>query len=401
MAKGRSLATLLMLIGLGMCFLLTLDPDNADWGGSAIREIKFAPLVAMLLSSTFLLLTVRIRWTPSFVLMFAFAIMMLAGSLYSLVAQGSDLEETYLSRGLIACSSLLAGYLVVQRFSFVQYVMPKVVYMLFAYAWGVAFLSVLYRIGMAFGELTQIYQVQSGLVSAALLLTINPMMSAKFNKISFVIFVVTLLLIAKTTALLMLAITLAVLGYFHFTLRFSKLMGSHATKMIALFGILVTIAAASVFLYQDRVDDRGNDTRESNMEIRIGQFKDSPFVGDLFTGSPLVDFGPLHIPSHSEWLDMFASSGVLALFLLVFPAVWLIFRSAPLSTSSKGLRLQQWLALVVFEHAVLMTVNPILFMPSLAIQFWLMLGLLAGLYAQNEDYYFVKNRLIPIRESRF
>lgn len=400
--KGKcSLATNLLLLGLAICFLFLLDPENYDWGGATVREIKFAPVAAMLLSVILLLLSVRARWSTQFVLMFLFVSMMLLGALYSMLVLNSDLEETYLSRGLIACTSLLAGFLVAQRAAFIQYLMPKIVFMMFVYAWGVAVLCVLYRLDMAFGDLTQVYQVQSALVAAAILLTINRTVRPFLNKLSLVVFTITLLLIAKTTALLMLAIALAVFTYFYFTLHFSRLMGSHGTKMFSLFGLLVVIVSASVFLYQDRLDDRGNDTREANMEIRINQFMDSPIVGDLFTGSPLVDFGPLHIPSHSEWLDMLAAAGFLAIVFFFFPIAWLVRKSSIFDVSSKGLRLSQWLAFVIVMHSISMTVNPILFSPSLSIPFWLALGMLAGLHVTDTEYLLDRGKLFPCGKGAY
>lgn len=384
------LATILILAGFALCLLFLLDPENHDWGGSAVRGIKFAPLAAMLCSAALLLLTVRIKRSVPFILLSSFALLMLVGSVYSLVMHGMDLEETYLSRGVIASTSLLAGFLVAQRTAFVCYLVPRALFMLFAYAWGVAILSVLYRLGLAFGDLVQIYQVQSGLVAAAMLLTINRMMGPILNKVSLIVFAITLLLIAKTTALLMLVIALAVQGYFYFSRYLVK--GSHG-QFIKWSGLVVGLAGillAFALLYQARLADRGNDTRESNAAIRVEQFVGSPIVGDMFTGSPLVDFGPLHIPSHSEWLDMFAAAGGLAVVLLILPVMWLTMKSSLLEFSRQGLRLRQWLAMVVIMHVVSMTVNPILFMPSLAIPFWLILGLLAGLHSQGVDYFFGK-----------
>lgn len=396
--KSRGgLATILMLVGFGLCLLLVLDPQNSDWGGSAVREIKFAPLAAMLCSAILLLLTVRVKWSIPFILLFSFTLMMLAGSVYSLATHGIDLEETYLSRGLIASTTLLSGYLVAQRTASVYYLVPKAIFMLLAYAWGVAVLSVLYRLGMAFGDLVQIYQVQSGLVAAAMLLTINRVTGSISSKVSLIVFAITLLLIAKTTALLMLAMALAAQGYLYFSRYLAKGAHGRLIKWGVLVISLVSILIAFAFLYQARLEDRGDDTRESNAALRIEQFVSSPIAGDLFTGSPLVDFGPLHIPSHSEWLDMFAAAGGLAIVLLILPVLWLIMKSSLLEFSRQGLRLRQWLALAVIMYGVLMTVNPILFMPSLAIPFWLMIGLLAGLHANKTDYYFGRKGLVHVQ----
>lgn len=395
--SNGGLATILMLVGFGLCLLLVLDPENADWGGSAVREIKFAPLAAMLCSAVLLLFTVRVRWSMSFILLFSFTVMMVAGSLYSLATLGVDLEETYLSRGLIASISLFVGFLVVQRTTYVYYIIPKTLFMLIAYAWGVAILSVLYRLDMAFDDLVQIYQVQSGLVAAAMMLTISRMMGATLSKVSLIVFATTLILIAKTTALLMLTIALAVYGYTYLFKFVAKGVYGRLIRWNALVVGLTSVLIVFGMLYQARLADRANDVREYNMKIRIGQFIDSPVVGDMFTGSPLIDFGPLHIPSHSEWLDMLASAGVMAVLLFLFPIVWLVWKTSPLEVSVHGLRLGQWLALVVITHAVSMTVNPILFSPSLAIPFWLLLGLLAGLRAQRIDFYFGKKGLLLVQ----
>lgn len=384
--KNGKLAIGLILLGFGLCLLLALDPKNADWGGSAVREIKFAPLAAMLCSAVLLLLTVRVRWSLPFILLFSFTLMMLAGSLYSLTTFGIDFEETYLSRGLIASVSLLAGFLVAQRTASVNFLMPKIMLMLIGYAWGVATFSVLYRLDLAFGDLVQIYQMQSSLVAAAMLLMINHVKGTILNKLSLLVFAISLLLIAKTTALLMLTIVLVVYGYTFFFRFVTKGVQGQLIRWSAIVAGLASVLIVFGMLYQARLADRGNDVREYTMDIRIRQFVGSPIVGDMFTGSPLVDFGPLHIPSHSEWLDMLASAGVLTVLLLLLPMAWLVWKSSPLEVSARGLRLRQWLALVVITHAVLMTVNPILFMPSLAIPFWLMLGLLAGLHADNADY---------------
>lgn len=395
---NRSLTTTLMLFAVGVSLLFLLDPANQDWGGSAVREIKFAPVAAMF-SAAVLLLIRRVKWSVYFVLLLSFALLMLAGSLYSVILLDSELEETYLSRGLIASSALLAGFLIAQRPASLSYLVPRVQSMLLIYAWGVAGLVILFRLGVAFCELVQIYQVQSGLVAVAMMLTINRMTGRVRDKLSLVVFAISLLLIAKTSALLMLTLALAAHGYVYFAWYLARGAHGRLIKWAGLVAIVASVLIAFALLYQARLDDRGNDTRESNMQIRIDQFMESPIAGNLFTGSPLVDFGPLHIPSHSEWLDMFAAAGGLAAIMLVLPITWLILKSALLEVSSQGLRLRQWLSLVVIAYATLMTVNPILFMPSLALPFWLVLGLLAGLHATGTDYFFRNKKLYPVRKT--
>lgn len=390
----KVLASTIMVAAIAVCLAFVLDPQNADWGASGIEVIKFAPLGLISASTILLLLSIRFQLIIPFALIFCFTMLMVAGSMYSLGFREAPLEETYISRGLIASISFLGGYLVGQRDSLLTNLMPKIMILIVIYGWIAGILAVMYRLGLLFADLVQIYQVQTGLIAAALILTSSRIISSRWKMPTFVFLSIALLLIGKTTALLMLVCSLAVKFHLYVVPRLEKYVRS---KAIAKSGIalllFIALIVASAGLYQMRITDRGDQVREANALLRLGQFAEHPVVGDLYTGSPLVYYGPLHIPSHSEWLDLLASAGSLAFFFLIFPAIWLVQRASLLTVSRHGIRLRQWLALFVVLHAILMTVNPILFLPGLAIPFWLILGLLAGTHVTKSDFFLINWKL--------
>lgn len=381
-------ASILILIAYCLCLILLLDPLNENWGGAAVKEIKFLPILIIIIADLLLIANIRIKVTWTIVCIFCFVLLMLSGSCYALLVLGQELEETYISRSIIALTSLIAGYLIAQSEANVRFLAPVIIRGLLIYAWIVFALTAFYRFGFAFADLVQVFQDQTVLLAGAMLLLTNNIVSTKWRVISFLVFSFSLILIAKTTALLMLSMVVSIYIYSHASNILVKIYKTKSILVLAAGAVAPIVYLVVSYLYEDRLNDRENDTREANMQIRLDQYYDSQWVGDFFSGSPLVDYGSLHIPSHSEWLDFIASSGSIFIFIFMFPVLLLIWKSRPLAFSLGQMRIRQWFAALITFYIMSMAVNPMLSLPSIAIPFWLLLGIVAAMDARRYDFVF-------------
>jgi hypothetical protein len=224
--------------------------------------------------------------------------------------------------------------------------------------------------------------------------------------IKFVIgflFLLGLVLISKTTALALAVITFLYILYRSIgTGIITNSVASEYKNLIYLiiatttmiFGVLVINE-----LYVLRLEDRSNEVRELFAYIRVSEFLESPVFGTLYTGTPLLYYGSLHIPSHSVWLDMLASSGLLSIILFITPLLILIYRTKVISLKIKYLSVRQLLGFSIISFSIVMVVNPILFIPSLATFFWVFVGGILGMSAADYDIYIIKGESYYIGDN--
>ena len=403
MINIQRIATNLMLMAGAIGLFFALDVNDEDWGGNVFPPLKFLPYELSLMALLLWIVSSTVRITPVFISLTVFSLIWLGGSSYSLMVSDIELSETYFGRGL-GCIVMMSAYYLAQHKDELQHFFKMYVPMIFGYLIFATLIAIGYRLGFVYGEYEQIYQVESIINAVAIVAAAGYFKSKLYKNIAIALGAICLLLIAKTTAIALLACSLGFTFNSYVSDKLGKQSWSQSDKKLVHLGIFsiltVILIVAFGFLYQDRLDDRGNDIREANAEIRLLQFEQSPLIGELFTGSPLVDFGPLHIPSHSEWLDMLASAGTLAIFLFLLPISMLLMKSSLLKASKDGLLLRQWLGFVLVAYVVLMIVNPILFLPGLSFLFWASLGLLAGLVAGNADYFMIEMKSdMPLNQA--
>jgi O-antigen ligase len=140
-------------------------------------------------------------------------------------------------------------------------------------------------------------------------------------------------------------------------------------------------AAIAFFVFRDLLPSGSPELRLLTYEQRLLAFRESPLIGTLFQGSPLMElpgrWSTLVTPSHSDLLDILAFGGVAGFALFVAPllvagrAGWAALRAAPE---------QRWLGAYSLAVAIVflveMAFNPVWDQPKLAFFFWMAVGCL-------------------------
>jgi len=378
---GTSFLVAAVILGL----MLSLDPYNAAFGISGFPIVKFLPYIFSSFALVLLGISVRfLKVSLSFCLVSVFLALALAGSLFPLIMYNALLEETFLGR-LLGGSAFFAAYLLsgkpIELNLFYRFLAPALYFFTF-----VAFLFLLvYNFGFAYQGLDQIYQVKVSLfMSAVVFAYLNEKrLPIKYFVIS--LGMITTFLVSKSTAYLAIVCTLSYMTWVGLTGVNIKSL-SYRHKLLlgggVFFGLIAILFLAFFGVYyviQGRLNDRGFDVRQTAISSRILEFFDSPFLGSAFTSSPLIDFGPLHIPSHTDLLDLLAAGGTVTILMFYSPLLVSVWRSV----SKAGVRLDmsnypQYVSFNILIFFVVMAVNPVLFLPGVSILFWVSIGLMLG-----------------------
>ena len=386
--QANRIATIFLLMGVMSAMILGLD-DTAELFVLGGVVVKSFPLFCVVLSLAIFVFTALGRWSAHFFLLLLFFMLIVCGSAYALLINNVIVEESYISRGM--------GMIVFFPFFFLAQIKQELRFFcklfipfLIAISCVYSIIIVLYRLGFVYGELTQLYQVQSVFIAMASVILFEYVRKPWLRTSLLFFYLLCLVLIVKTTAILLFTWAFGHISYAYF-LRFRNALGiSAAAKKLLSFAVgvagVLLILFSFYFIIQDRMETRGDGTRTETFTHRINEFQDSPLFGSFFTSSPLVDYGPLHIPSHSDILDILAAGGLLSVILLFIPLADLLRKSTLLSVGVQSYSLRKWMAFTIIAHFIVMSVNPILFMPYFAFSFWMAIGILAGLVASNLDY---------------
>ncbi len=158
----------------------------------------------------------------------------------------------------------------------------------------------------------------------------------------------------------------------------------HAIVLLYLF---LTIAVLVILLpyFRDALPGGSTNVRFYTYSMRWQQFLDAPFFGMHFSGTPLIDvpMTNLHIPSHSDLLDLLAYGGVIGAVLFGLPLLSFLFSFGELR------RVQPEQLVAVFSYAlvsaliVVWTFNPVWLQPQIGAFLWIGLAMCSGVRARH------------------
>lgn len=385
---------MLLLKRIGLTFLTlaavvaaiyNIDPSDQGFGTALNPGLKYLPYVLSALALLIFMLSIPVRMNIMSTSVCLFIALMLIGSLYVLLFLDMPLEETYLGRAL--------GGIVFIAFYYLSFDM-NLTRLFFSYYLKIflasslimAIIMVLHKSGVGFQSQDQMYHIQMPAIIAASflvpLLIYNPIVK------SILVFLLILAGLLSSKASCVLSALFAVAWYIYLSgdimrIRLQMLPGNTRRLFFVSmgFGSILFIFLFSFLFYSvidNRLSERGNKVREIASNIRWNEFISSPLFGNGFTKSPLVDIGLLHIPSHSDLLDLLAFGGLVSVVLFFLPicrAILLTLRC------NKGIGLRAWLVFFVLVLMLTMAVNPLLSVPRMGFLFFSSLGILFGLLA--------------------
>ena len=376
----RRMGSLALLLGAMIGLFLMTDPTNTNYGLVKYPVIKYSPYLVSIIACFLFLITNKIKFNKMSVLLFCFFFIALAGSTYALFTNGFMFEETYFGR-MLGGFVFIAFYLLSQDSYEVKWFIRRFLYIFVLTTCIIGTILILWKLGLIYVGLSQMYQVKGILLVATGLLSFFVFRSELVSTFIFISTIAIYALVGKTTSLL---VILAALAFF-VLIRWKKikkaLLSNRKNRMfypvlfILLFVLLVFFAYMINYSIEDRLDSRGHGVREVTFALRLSEFIDSPIYGSLFTSSPLLDYGPLHIPSHSDILDLLSGGGMISILFFYLPLMLLIMKSFQ---AINYRFLNVWFSFLLLFYLVAMSVNPILFMPGQCFIFWMSLGVLCG-----------------------
>jgi len=379
-ASRRRIATFLLIFASWVGLLTVLDPTNGGFGGVQIPVLKYMPFWLSAIASLLYFFSSKGYFSKLEFSLVSFVSIMILGSLWNLMFQGASLQESYLGRAI--GGFVLIAFLLISRFEgevllFFRFFVPA----LFISVAIMFFVLILFRVGIVYQELPQMYQVKAILFASAGILALLWLKNKKIKLLMFLMAALGLLLIQKTTALLLMVLLCCYGFYIYLTEGKKKLLVSF--NKVGIWGLLIVGVLVSIFtmliaiygLVEHRVNEgaRENEVRAITLQMRWDEFVESPVYGNFFTGSPLVDVSTLHIPAHSDVLDFLAMGGVISILLFFSPVLIQMLRNIRLKQS---LSRRNWLSFTILVSMLVMVMNPILSMPGLSFVFWMSIGLL-------------------------
>jgi len=395
----RRMGSLALLLGAMIGLFLMTDPTNTNYGLVKYPIIKYFPYLASIIACFLFLVTNKIKFNKMSVLLFCFFFIALAGSTYALFTNGFMFEETYFGR-MLGGFVFVAFYLLSLDSHEVKWFIRRFLYIFVLTTFIIGTILILWKLGLIYVGLSQMYQVKGILLVATGLLAFFIFRSELVSTFIFISTIAVYALVGKTTSLLIILTALV----FFVLIRWRKikkaLLSNRKNRMfypvlfILLFILLVFFTYMVNYSIEDRLDSRGHGVREVTFSLRLVEFIDSPVYGSLFTSSPLLDFGPLHIPSHSDILDLLSGGGMISILFFYLPLMLLIIKS--FRTINRRC-LNVWFSFLLLFYLVAMSVNPILFMPGQCFIIWMSLGVLCG----QKELYFRTMRLHKLNVQSF
>lgn len=373
----------LLIVAALISFIFNVDPTRSGFGTNGVPILRYLPYELSFLSLIIFMICIPAKFNMAALMITSFIIIMITGSLYSLLIIGVNVKETYLGRG-VGGFVFLAGYYICFDKKLLS-IFIKYYTMFFLFFSLIMLVNlVLFRLDITYYGLVQIYHVESILIISSAFL-VDILSGGKiFKKILSACLIGSGFLIYKATNTVLSIVALL----WSIRLFSNKIINSIARQnpylRIVIYFIFTLVFLLFIFslgywvqsVISERIIDRENVIREFSLSLRWNSFLSHPFIGDLFTGTPQIDFGYLHIPSHLDLLDLLASGGLITVILFYYPMIYVIKKSIIPSLKN---RFVFWQLFLFIALLIVMSVNPILETPRIGLIFFLSLGLLCGL----------------------
>ncbi len=383
---------LIVIIFLSLAF--NIDLQDEGFGTDLVPALKYFTVVislGLILFQTAVILSNKLsfKFSKDFNFIFAFFFISLAGSLYTLIGNGFDIENSFTGRALSVIPFFIA-YLLFKHIEFD--ILVKFISVITWVHIAIAFVmsTLIYYsffTGQIYSAFTSkvIYHEEISLSLSTIILISDKIKIKPFKYLLLFIIVSSGIMIWKNTSLILLFITL----FISFSIKFEKILRSRILKIFA-FSLLALIVGQILYLVltgsSDILPSGSTEVRLATYYKRFQEFLGSPIYGSLFSGTPLVEVGWLVIPSHSDLLDVLAFGGIIGIFLFLKPII------SPLINYTKNYKhlpseiTNYYLFSINMVACILFTLcfNPILGQPRLIIFLWFALGFVLAI---NERIY--------------
>lgn len=325
-----SLAFLFLFLSAIFSGLFLIDPVQSYYGFSEIKPIKYLPIELGFLSTLFYALSGR-RVSVRLGLLLLLGMIMLLGGGYSVIILKQSLMESFVGRGL-------ALFLVYPAYCMaISEQQGRMFWKLFSPYLSllatVMFVSLLvWSSGYHFISEPHIYHTQILLpVSAGLaVIFVLRKRSPLFAYIAGSLLMSSGIILFKNTGFLVVLFALAMIIYIVWHTpdhRGALLLKRGLIGLVGLGGGLALLMALTqidlAMFYSNYMPSGSPDVRIFTYLKRIDMFLDSPIYGTFFVGSPVevmyTKYGEIEIPSHSDFLDILAFGGLMALLLFLVP----------------------------------------------------------------------------------
>lgn len=374
---GTNLLLMALLIAATFC----ADPSDYTWGFAEVTVVKYAPILLSLGAAVFYSLGAgRIPTRdPMLTALLSFGILALGGGLFTVIVENVPLAYSYVGRGLCVFT-VLAGYQIGRLPAEKAKLGRRFVVPLFVLCAAMTAMLLLWRADFRVVSANQIFHEEAVWLTAAVGAALAERNARRRIALAG-FFSLGALLTVKLTGFAFAAMALGALVFVE------AARGSGQGKRANLFRRLwlwltsmyaITFAVGVAFFMRAELPQGSTAVRIPAYTGRWHEFLDSPIVGKMFAGSPILEFGMLKIPSHSDLLDILAFGGITGAALFVVPvgtALWHGVASLP-RYSQTASRLE--CASVVFAVAFLfeLSFNPVIGQPKLVLFFWTAIGIL-------------------------
>lgn len=371
-------------MGALISFVYDTDPSKASFGTNQIAALKYFPFVLSALSLLCFMLSNSVRRAVSWpvLALSLFVILELMGGGVAHFILHEPLEETLLGRAL--------GGIVFFAFVALACNQSELEYFLRKFFWGSLIFSlimiaelILFRMGMAFQYLSQMFHVDIVLLVSCALLAKYLVVNSRIRQILMLLGILAGLISGKATGVLVAILILGVIVIDENKRLSKSLQKMRARSYVSLKGmqstsvvvIVLSLAAAFSVAVDSRMNAQEDKVRMHTFELRFNEFMDSPWVGQFFAGNPLVEAGGgLYIPSHSDLIDLLAFGGALSILLFYLPIMITVKRWL-MDNHSLFEDLRNYFAVIVLSFLLVMLVNPVFAVPRVIFFFWMALGL--------------------------
>ncbi len=393
------LAVWIVIFSIVVSFIFMLDASRTIWGFGDIPIIKYFPLELMVFASFLMIISYKknlgFLFYPPFQSLMLLFLFILSGSLITLLANGADLQHSFLGRSLTMLA-VIPGYwigsnlLVRQRFS--NLIVKVMVF-------GGLLLLVIKAaniFGLGFNQFSQMYHDESMFIGAA---AIYFVISSKVPFIKWLvamIFIASFLFAGKATEKMHIVFFFFAFGMYYNVYLRSMLSSLDPRRRMALIGVFSLLFGALVlvglgitdYIFEARIQENIYEPRFWTFDYRVEQFKSSPLYGLLFIGSPILEISWLKIPSHMDFLDILAFGGIVGILLFLIPHIYILkqaLKEKDFFWSGKQIATEKYFVILWGTYLITAVANPIFDKPSIAIMVWFTVGYLLGIIFQQKN----------------